>query len=65
MSRRDRKECFRILARLIGYAGIPQFLKTPQPALEDRTGQQLLESDPSALLTRLQALEQEMEAAHE
>ncbi len=55
-----RRECYRLLGRLIGHEAIPQFLRTPQPALEDRTGAQLL-TDPAALLTRLKALEKEME----
>lgn len=35
-----RAECYRLLGRLIGHDGIPNFLRTPQPALEDRTGAQ-------------------------
>jgi hypothetical protein len=56
-----RLECYRLLGRLIGHKAIPQFLKTQQPALEDRTGAQLLETDPASLLMRLQALKKEME----
>lgn len=48
-----RKECFRLLGRLIGAEAVPQFLRTRQPALEDRTG--------AALLKRLRELEKETE----
>lgn len=61
-ARNARRECFRLLNSLIGPATVPQFLKTPQPALGDMTGAQLLQHDPAALLKRLRALEQEMEA---
>jgi hypothetical protein len=55
-----RQECMRILKRLIGAECIPQFLRTPQPALEDRTGAHLLKHSPKALLDRLRELEAEM-----
>ena len=56
-----RKECFRLLGRLIGAEAIPQFLRTRQPALEDKTGAELLQADPAALLKRLKELEKEAE----
>lgn len=56
-----RRECFRLLGRLIGAEAVPQFLRTPQPALEDRTGAELLQADPAALLKRLRELEKETE----
>lgn len=63
MIRNDRKECFRLLGLIIGHEGIPAFLSTPQPALEDRTGAQLLKSDPGALLRRLKMLEKNLEGS--
>ncbi len=56
-----RRECTRLLKRLIGPECIPQFLRTPQPAFEDRTGEQLMKHAPKALLDRLRTLEAQME----
>lgn len=56
-----RRECKRIIIASVGQGGFEAFLKAHQPAQEDRTGQELLQSDPAALLKRLRALEQEME----
>jgi hypothetical protein len=61
-SKNARHECYRLLGRIIGPAAVPEFLSTAQPALEDRTGQELLESDPEALLAMLRTREKEMEA---
>jgi hypothetical protein len=63
MSRKSRREIFKILANLIGQEGIPAFLRTRQPALGDRTGRELLKSDPVGLLERVRMLEKEMEGA--
>ena len=60
-----RRECTRILKRLIGAEAIPQFMKTPQPALEDKTGAQLLKNEPKRLLERLRILEDEIEGRGE
>lgn len=57
------RECLRVLKTLIGPAAVPSFLAVPQPALEDRTGRQLLDSDPVRLLKRLRGLQKETEAA--
>ena len=55
-----RRECRRALARIIGPDAIPQFLQTSQPALGDRTGQELIDGDPTTLLERLRLLEKHL-----
>ncbi len=56
-----RRECKRIIIASVGQGGFEAFLKARQPALEDKIGAQLLETDPVALLKRLKALEKESE----
>ena len=50
-----RAECVRIIRALVG--DMRPFLNSPQPALGDRTGRELLADDPLELLRRLRALE--------
>lgn len=59
--RSPREHCVAVIKRLQGEDGIAAFLRTPQPALGDLTGGQLLQADPDGLLRRLQALEADLE----
>lgn len=60
MKRKDSKrEAMRILNRMLGTAAVNEFLRTPQPALEGKNGQELLESEQKALLGMLKAREKE------
>lgn len=52
-----RRDCLATLRRAVGDGGVEAFLRAPQPALGDRTGAELLESEPKALLERLRELE--------
>jgi hypothetical protein len=52
-----RSDCIRIITRLVGEGGLQSFLKSQQPALDDRTGAQLLQNDPEELLRRLKWLD--------
>lgn len=54
-----RKEAKRLIIAEVGPGGFEAFLKARQPALEDRSGAELMNSDPAALLVRLRALEAE------
>lgn len=56
-----RRECRRMIVAMVGPGGLEAFLQSPQPALDDRTGSELMESDPAALLERLKALECQVE----
>ena len=51
-----RDESIRLIARLVGDAGVQSFLRCRQPALGDRTGADLLQNDPSELLRRLRLI---------
>ena len=56
-SKTPRSQCLKIIASLVGDAGIQAFLKTSQPDLGDRTGGQMLQDSPSELLQLLNARE--------
>ena len=52
-----RAEALRHLETKLGAEGVQWFLQTRQPDLDDRTGAELLQTDPAALLARLKRLE--------
>ena len=52
-----RLRCERLLVGHLGRGGFEEFLRQRQPALGDRTGQDLLENAPDLLLERLEELE--------
>lgn len=53
---RTRSHCLRLLTVHLGEGGMRMFLRQPQPDLGNRTGAELLESDPDDLLHRLKAI---------
>jgi hypothetical protein len=55
-----RRECKRLLNAMVGPGGYEAFLKARQPALEDRTGDDLMKRSPKALLDRLRTLEAQL-----
>jgi hypothetical protein len=56
--RRQQAECLSILNRFLGSpAAVQHFLTICQPALEDRTGRELLQQAPAELLRRLRHAE--------
>ena len=56
-SKTPRSQCLKIIASLVGDAGVQAFMKTSQPDLGDRTGGQMLQDSPSELLRLLRNLE--------
>jgi len=53
---RTRNRCRRLLITLLGEGGMQRFLRQPQPDLGDRTGTELLQTDPEDLFRRLKAI---------
>lgn len=56
-AKKDRAECMKLIDRLVGTGGREAFLATPQPAIEDQTGRELLDECPLELLARLREIE--------
>ncbi len=54
---RTRARCLRLLIAHMGEGGMRMFLRQPQPDLGERTGAELLGTDPDDLLRRLGAIE--------
>jgi hypothetical protein len=52
-----RHRCEKLLKARMGSDGFAEFLKCPQPDLDDRTGQNLICNSPTLLLERLEAME--------
>ena len=52
-----RKQCIKLLRGMLGNGGLQAFLKCPQPAYDDLTGDQVLVRDPHGLLARLEELD--------
>lgn len=60
-----RAKCARILKATLGPGGYRHFLRSRQPALDDRTGAELMKADPIELLKRVMALEKQVEGGKE
>jgi len=54
---RARKRCIKLMRGILGDGGLQSFLKSPQPAYDDLTGDQILVRDPHGLLAKLQEIE--------
>ena len=52
-----RARCIRKIVCLVGHGGLQSFLRNRQPALDDRSGAELLQNHPQELLVRLAELE--------
>ena len=50
-------KCKQMIVAAVGPGGFEAFLKARQPALDEKTGAELLKSEPSRLLQRLRERE--------
>jgi len=55
-----RRQCLDLLQDIVGAEGVPRFLRSRQPDMEDKTGSELLNREPERLLLHLKSLERQL-----